>query len=216
MTYRPLKIGIDLNKVVLDTLGGLHKLSCELIDARIPPEQFGGKNIIGRSFPSRSGIGRAEFTQAHYERVKAVFFESPHFFEYATPLHGAVRALQMARACGHTFVLVSDVRGLPETTLERWWKTHRLPSCEHVLTRGKESKTAHYSGCDVVIDNDLTHLVPLVKTGARLLHMLPADGAVGCRAVIIRPRGTPPQISSVRGWSGVLQNLREVDPALAA
>ncbi len=210
MTYRPLTIGIDLNKVVLDTLGALHRLTCEIAGADIPHEQFAGKNVIGRTFSPLAGDGCVEITADHYERAKKVLFETPLFHECAKPLPGAVRALQMAYGSGHRAVLVTDAHYLDEGVLRHWWRVHKLPQdCEKVFMRGG-SKSDYYGLCDVVVDDDVDNLLPLVEDcpDTELLHLLPAEGATGS-AVIHRPAGLPARIVSVRSWDEVLAHLQE-------
>lgn len=210
MTYRPLTIGIDLNKVVLDTLGALHRLTCEIAGANIPPEQFAGKNVVGRWYPSHDDERRMEITIDHYERAKKVLFETSHFHECAKPLRGAVRALQVAYGYGHRAVLVTDAHHLDEGILRHWWRVHHLPQdCEKIFTRGG-SKSDYYGLCDVVVDDDVANLLPLVEDypTTELLHLLPAEGATGS-AVIHRPAGVPARIVSVRSWDEVLAHLQE-------
>lgn len=203
-----LTIGVDFNKVVADTLLGLYRTSCAVADIHIPPLDFSGKDCIGREFPNRSGSGFTRFTATHYEEAKRLYFEDRAGFENnARPCAGAVRALQILRAHGYTILLVSDVRGLPESFLTKWWNRHNLPKSKFVLTRGEEPKTKYYSDCSVVVDNDPKHLQPLIgNADIELLHMLPAPGSVGS-VVVKRPRNLSQNIVSVRGWDDALAKM---------
>jgi len=215
MTFRPLMVGVDLNRVVLDTLGALHRISCKISGAQIPPQEFAGKNCIGKWFPAASGVGKVEFTAEHYTEAKREFFETKSFYAYAAPLPGAVETIQRIYADGHRITLVTDVLGLPEAFLERWWHDCKLPRCEMALTRGVTSKSEQYDFCDVVVDNDHKHLRLLSQNEICLLHMLPRLGAVG-GLVVSRPRGLPNTIISVRKWDEVYEHLCKMKTSVAA
>ena len=215
MTFRPLTVGVDLNKVILDTLGALHRLVCEVSGADIPPEQFSGKNCIGQSFSTKPG-GRVEATAEHYKQAKYLFFETRRFCGEAQELPGAAKTCQRLVAEGHTIKLVTDVRGLPESWLRTWWHELKFPkNCEMHLTRGCSSKRKFYADCDVVIDNSIEQLLPLLKTEARLLLMLPAPGAVGS-AVVTRPRDLDGSIITVRGWDQIYESICKIQESAAA
>ena len=215
MTFRPLMVGVDLNRVVLNTLWALHRLSCKISGAEIPLKEFAGKNCVGKWFPAASGVGKVKFTAEHYTEAKREFFETKSFYAYAVPLPRAVETIQRIYADGHRITLVTDVLGLPESFLERWWHESKLPRCEMVLTRGETSKSEQYNYCDMVVDNDHKHLKLLSQTEICLLHMLPCLGAVGS-AVVSRPRGLPNTIISVRGWNEVYEHLCKMKTSVAA
>lgn len=215
MTFRPLTIGVDLNNVILDTHGALHRLVCEISGAVIPLEQFSGKSCIGQIYPTKSG-GTVEVTPDHYGQAKYIFFETRRFCGEANELPGAPKTIQRFVAEGHNVKLVTDVRGLPESWLRSWWHERRFPrNCEMFFTRGRSSKRGHYAKCDVVIDNDHKHLTPLLKTETRLLLMLPMRGAAGS-AVITRLHNLHDSIISVRGWEEVYASVSNTNASAAA
>ncbi|MDP3402721.1 MAG: hypothetical protein Q8S35_02080, partial [bacterium] len=105
---------------------------------------------------------------------------------------------------------VTDARTVTRERMEAWLKKHRFEGeIDIIFSRKRGSKEKYQSCCDVVVDNELEQLIPLVgKGGPQLVHFLPV-GSGGITSLDAR-------ILSLRGWPEVIECLLGRDIELAA
>jgi 5'(3')-deoxyribonucleotidase len=200
MMKNRIKVGLDAYGVVLDPLAKLYALM-EVVGHNIAPYHFNGRQ-------SMIDLG---YTSQQYDKALRRLYETDSFFSHSNLMPGAERHIKQLREIHNLeLVVISSCRGLTEERLVRLCRKYDLPIS--ALKVNVEDKTAAYSDCDYVIDDELRHLSPLPSSVVPIL-MLPIE-----RGVQTSPTPAPldldPRIRKARGWTEVSDHIHEL--ALAA
>jgi len=210
-----MRICIDFNGVLADSTGAL----CELLrrdTGIIVPNRTFEKKLIGSLFPNIvEGDGPKILTKVAYEAAKNRLFDTIEFLEMK-PVEGALHAVLRLQQSGFEIVIVTDAKTVSDSRIHAWFRKHGFPSLNVVFTRkGRKSKQPYQRACDVVVDNDVRQLIPLLLYDAppRLVHFLPPNGSSGCD---IAPSIFEACIPSLRGWFEVLDYVLSDEKKVAA
>ncbi len=203
------KVCLDFNGVLADPAGALIEILKKDFGMRVPREGF-GKHLIGTSFPNLVRGGRPKLlTKSIWEDAKDKLFDTNEFLAIP-PINGAIAALNAFQDARCEIRIVTDARTVTRERMEAWLKKHHFEGeIDIIFSRKRGSKEKYQSCCDVVVDNELEQLIPLVgKEGPQLVHFLSA-GSGGITSLDAR-------ILSLRGWPEVIECLLGRDIELAA
>lgn len=204
-----MKVCLDFNGVIADTVQGLVNALKHDAGIKVPSRSF-SKELVGTVFPNMVPGGRPKrLTQKLYRTVKHRVFDTEAFLE-VPPVAGAKDGILALVGAGCAIVIVTDANSVTRARLRAWLARHIASDlkADIVLTRKCRSKEPHQACCDVVVDNEVAQLVPLVtheKGAPRLVHFLPDRGTAGCDVAL---ESHEPRIPSLRGWGEVLDYLQ--------
>jgi phosphoglycolate phosphatase-like HAD superfamily hydrolase len=200
---------LDFNGVLADPKQALIDILKRDFGIRVSREGF-GKHLIGSSFPNVIRGGRPKLlTQSMWEAAKDMLFDTNEFLAIP-PIEGAISALCALRGAGWEIRIVTDARTVTRERMETWLKKHGFDGhVDIIFSRKRGSKEPYQSCCDIVVDNELEQLLPLVgKMGPKLIHFLP-----------IKDEGISSldgNILSLKGWPEIVGSLLGPDIELAA
>lgn len=207
-----MRIGICLSAIV-DLPAAQRALAIEYGGLEIPPEQFGGKATVGQRFKLKDKPWlEGTYDISLHEKVNTNLLETDQFNKRCKCVLGAVTTVQVLCSLGHEIIVVSGFKTTPEPFVTNFWRGNNLPQHikrEFVRGTGK-TKQDIYETCDVVIERDLKHLVPLSDTSLTLLRLLPGTRDVGSE-VIWPQAGT--NVADVRGWRAMRTQLERLELA---
>lgn len=202
---------VDLNGVLLDTQAGLRAYAARRFGVIVPSE-LSCKDAVGRPLKNVVRGGRVKtFTAAEYRMLKDEFFNTAVFLE-APAIPAAAAALTELADLGFILQIVSNCATLTTEQITMWLARNDFPHehIEIILTRRRLSKEPYLSRCDIVVDNEIEQLAPLVHQphGPILIQFLSGVATSSDRTPIDSP------IRSLRGWSEVLPFARDLhEPA---
>lgn len=181
----------------------------------IPKASF-SKKLVGKVFPNVIAGGRPKrLSRRVYAATQSRLYDSDEFIKI-DPMPGAIEAVHALQNAGYDIIIVTDARSVSRARFDAWLSKHKIAPLDTVFTRrGMKPKSRYQCRCDVVIDNDLGQLTPLLnmKDIPRLVHFLPPFGSAGSSSDV---SSFDERILSLRGWSEVLEFVLESDTALAA
>lgn len=201
-----MKIGLDLNGVLIDAREAKRRALEEVTGLAIPPMIFAGKHVVFEQaqFRMKGGTGTRAISREEYGEAMRVLHETDAFFTFATPVPGAIESARKLSSGGVTLRIVSGVKGLTEGRIWAWVQQQDLPISEVIATR-KRSKTPYYADCTAVVDDEHEHLAP-VPANVRAILLLPERGMTGSRRVS-SPKPCRPGIHVARGWSEAMRYI---------
>ncbi|HEY0948444.1 MAG TPA: hypothetical protein VGE53_03135 [Candidatus Paceibacterota bacterium] len=203
---RRRKVCVDLNQVLVDTSRGLCQRLKSDLGILVPTKRFEGKDAVKQVFPNVvPGSGPKRLEPEDYTAAKGRMFDTDAFLSVpAVP--GAAEAVTKLIAVGYEVTVVTDAKTVRRDRVARWLTEHRFPKLDVIFTRSIRPKAPHQCRCDIVIDNEIEQLEPLLEGEGQplLIHFLPEPNASGCDLA------TPPvnpRILTMRGWPEVLGHL---------
>lgn len=200
---------LDFNGVLADPSKALIEILKKDFGIRVPSEGF-GKHLIGKSFPNvvRGGYPKL-VTKSMWGDMKDKLFDTNEFLGIP-PIKGAISALHAFQQAGCEIRIVTDARTVTRERMEGWLKKHGFDGdVDIIFSRKRGSKEPYQSCCNIVVDNELEQLLPLVgKKGLTLIHFLPVEdeGISSLDGIIL----------SLKGWPEVVGSLLGPDIELAA
>lgn len=212
-TPDPVYVCLDLNGVLLDTQAGLRAHAAKRVGVIIPSTMTCKEKVGTQCANVVRGGRRKVFTAEDHETVKNEFFDSIVFLD-APAMPGAAEALCELAELGFVLQVVSDSKTLTEEQVMRWLEKNKFPH-ERInikFTRGR-SKERYQCRCDIVVDDSIEKLTPLLRrpTWPIPVHFLPS-------AVSSRQDEIPfdSSIVSLRGWDEVLPFIRDLQQPVSA
>gem|GEM_PF-6528959 len=207
-------IGICL-AAIIDPARAYHPLAQEYSGLEIPPEEFGGRASVGQAFKVAGKPWLKDtYTEETHQRVRQTVFETQAFTKYVKAAHGAVSFIQTRKNEGDDLIIVAGLKNTDERLVDKFWSGNNIRKDlkpNYVRDCGLKRQEI-YELCNVVIDRDLEHLLPLVGSGKTLIRLLPGPRDFGNGLEYARS-GTG--IVDVRGWPAVAEYLAGIE-ALAA
>lgn len=217
MSDTAISLCFDFNGVLLDTQAGLRALIARELGA-IVPTHMSCKEAVGKSLENVTGGRRKTITRDQYERVKDKFFAGGDLFLEAPPIAGAAEVLHQLHEHGFALSIVSNCATLSPEQIRMWLERHQFPH-EHInitLPRKRRPKELHCRNYDVVIDNEVKHLVPLARQRHGPIPILffprrvlpEIDQDVASKIIVCRKWDNISSylVSSLKGASGTLQD----------
>ena len=201
-----MKIGLDLNGVIVNSHEAKRRALEEVTGCIIPAESFCGKLHVAREtrFERKDGNGRRTIAASDYAEAMRLLHEDEHnYLSWSEPFHGVAEALQMLCELGCSIAVVTKVANLSDGIIRKWVGRHGLAVSEIIIAR-EQPKIRFYGECDLVIDNELQHLLEPAGSGIQCILMMPAPGMTGCRGFDI-PTEIPPSIKVAEGWGDALE-----------
>lgn len=201
-----MRVCVDLNGVLTDTTQAITNGLARWAGVSVPSRSF-SKAMVGAVFPNTvRGDGPKVLTEALYRETLRRTFETVAYLD-VPPMAEAREGVIALMRMGHEVVILSDASSVTKVRVKAWLQTHGFPNLDIVFTRKCRPKEPHQACCDIVIDNELLQLTPLLEYGKhapQLVHFLPPEGAAGCD---IARASRDPRIPSLRGWPAVLDHL---------
>lgn len=165
MGRKKLNVVVDMAGPTANTHGRKLELLREVTGLNIPGSRFLLSRTIHQTFPLIDGSGERELTRDDYRKMTRKLFESEDRVLNIPPIDGAIDAIgEMSQK--HNVIFVTNQKDPSVGFYRSWLKKHglggiRLESSAHAPHR---SKAEYTTSADVVIDDKIGNLAPLVGT----------------------------------------------------
>ena len=196
------RVCVDLNGVLVDTKQGICNRLEQDLGIKAWPRTF-GKHLVGTAMNNIiSGGSPKRLTKKAYGGLLDRMFNSA--FLEVPPMKGASEGMKVLAAAGLELVVVTSAHTVSRELTEVWLDQNGFSEGEKpldvIFTRKAVSKETQQCRCDVVVDNEVEQLVPLLERPDTpiLVHFIPEDVP---KAAI--PPSPDPRIIQMHGWGQV-------------
>ncbi|MBA3789216.1 hypothetical protein H0X32_02375 [Patescibacteria group bacterium] len=157
-----LQLKTDFNGVLADMREPTRLALEEVSGLEIPNDRFCGKKLVGSNvlfFPQGNGPRRS-VTSKEWEQAKSLIYDGHGFSHRVKPIEGVRESLHQLWGMGLDIGIVSSCWGISVERVWKWINFYDMPISDVVLH--ENHKTARYAGADVVVDDELRHLIGLL------------------------------------------------------